>query len=513
MTTLNKNTNLLILFSVLLAVFVVPSSISGTAIALPYISADMQSDLASLQWVVNAFNLTFACFTLIWGKLSDIFGRKRSFIAGALIYTLASVGSFLANNALWLDIFRALAGVGGAAIFSCGSAIFVHVFEGNQRTKAFALFGTTAGLGITLGPTISGLLLEMWSWQVIFAMHAVALFSVLLVSTKIPSDEAADVRLSQVDFLGSLLFISSMFLLMLALSKGYDWGWESSESLLTLASGAILFILFLIRAQLAKNPVLNLSLLKNRKFLGFILVPVVASFTFVTLLTYFPTYLTGPMQLPASKAGLMMIFLTSPVLIFPLIAGKLASRGVSSKLLMYISILSMLIGTSLLLSSIDIVLNLPVLSISLLLIGIGMGMSAGLVDGEALSCVDSNEIGMAAGLLNTFRLGSEAIAVALYGSLLSSTLSEIVPVNLRALELPNIGEWVNSITSGNFVSMVEATSGVNQEFLLKEVIRTYNYAFTATNVVLGSIALLVSLMVFGLLRKEPKRSPAEASDI
>ncbi|MEP2592069.1 MAG: MFS transporter, partial [Kangiellaceae bacterium] len=102
--------NFIILFAVLLAVFVVPSSISGTAIALPYISTDIQSDLASLQWVVNAFNLTFACFTLIWGKISDIWGKKRSFFIGAFIYTLASTGSALSTNALVLDIFRALAG-------------------------------------------------------------------------------------------------------------------------------------------------------------------------------------------------------------------------------------------------------------------------------------------------------------------------------------------------------------------------------------------------------------------
>ena len=87
------------LFAVLLAVFVVPSSISGTAIALPYISNDISADLSNLQLVVNAFNLTFACFTLVWGKTSDVFGRKKSFLLGASIYTVASVGSALSHNA------------------------------------------------------------------------------------------------------------------------------------------------------------------------------------------------------------------------------------------------------------------------------------------------------------------------------------------------------------------------------------------------------------------------------
>ena len=197
----------LILTAVLLAVFVVPSSISGTAIALPYISSHIHSDLATLQWVVNAFNLTFASFTLIWGKLSDLFGRKKSFLLGAVIYTLASLGSALSHNTLLLDIFRAFAGIGGAAIFACGSAIFIHQFDGQQRTKAFALFGTTAGLGITLGPTLSGILLDTIGWQSIFYLHTLALLIVLFMSRYIPADHTQSGSVKQIDILGSILFI------------------------------------------------------------------------------------------------------------------------------------------------------------------------------------------------------------------------------------------------------------------------------------------------------------------
>lgn len=507
MNKTKQSNNFLVLFSVLLAVFVVPSSISGTAIALPYISVDIQSDLASLQWVVNAFNLTFACFTLIWGKISDVLGKKRSFFIGACIYTLASIGSALSPNALLLDIFRALAGIGGAAIFACGSAIFIHTFEGAARTKAFALFGTTAGLGITLGPTISGILLDSMGWQAIFFMHTAALFLVLIVSLNIPADKAQGGTISQIDFIGSSFFIASMFMLMLALSKGYDWGWSSQSILLSFMVSAACFVAFIIRIRVAIHPVLNLELLKNYQFLGLILVPVVASFTFVTLLTYFPTFLTGSMQYSASKSGLIMLFLTAPVLVFPLIAGKLSAKGVETNLLMYLSVISMLLGTGVLVFVVQNHISILAVAFALILIGIGMGMSAGLVDGQALSCVSKNDVGMAAGLLNTFRLGSEAIGVAIYGSLLSSIVSSMVSTKRQdhiALDTEN---WVNTISSGNFTNISDSA------LLIERMVSIYNNAFITTNIILIVIAAIFSILVVFYLNKDTRVSLRESNNL
>lgn len=507
MSKINQPNNFLILFAVLLAVFVVPSSISGTAIALPYISRSIHSDLSTLQWVVNAFNLTFACFTLIWGKISDVFGRKKSFLLGAFIYTVASIGSAFSPNTLILDVFRALAGMGGAAIFACGSSIFIHVFDGNQRTKAFALFGTTAGLGITLGPTISGILLDSIGWQSIFGMHAIALFLVLIVSSAIPSDKPHGSSMKQIDLLGSILFIGSIFVWMLVLSKGYEWGWQSQSTLLCFIGGSICLVTFIIRIKSAAHPVLNLKLLRNNKFLGLILVPVVASFTFVTLLTYFPTYLTGSMQLSASTSGLIMLFLTAPVLVCPLIAGKLSAKGVSVNLLMYISSLCMILGAVLLVAVIKNEIPLIGIATALVLIGIGMGLSAGLVDGQALSCVSESEVGMAAGLLNTFRLGSEAIAVAVYGSLLSSIVSKTVPNALQGYDSMTKESWVNSISSGNFAVFGQDSS------LMEKLIAIYNDAFITTNIILALIGVAFTLLVVFYLNRETKYPQGETNNI
>ncbi|MVC78054.1 MFS transporter [Vibrio cholerae] len=507
MTKTPQKNNFFILCAVLLAVFVVPSSISGTAIALPYISNSIHSDLSTLQWVVNAFNLTFACFTLIWGKISDVFGRKKSFLLGALIYTLASLGSAFSSTTLMLDAFRALAGIGGAAIFACGSAIFIHVFDGHQRTKAFALFGTTAGLGITLGPTISGVLLDYIGWEAIFGTHAIALFTVLIISKHIPQDNAQGGSMKQIDTLGSVLFIASIFVWMLALSKGYEWGWQSLLIFICFISGAVCFGAFIFRVKSAANPVLNLGLLRNHKFLGLILVPVVASFTFVTLLTYFPTYLTGSMSLSASNAGIIMLFLTAPVLVCPLIAGRLSAKGVNTNFLMYLSAFCMIVGATILITVVRHSMPLTGIAAGLILIGIGMGLSAGLVDGQALSCVSEKEVGMAAGLLNTFRLGSEAIAVAVYGALLSSTVSKIVPNALPVNDSMSTEDWVNTISSGNFAMLDQNSS------LMEKLVEVYNEAFVSTNIILTLIGTVVTFLVVLYLNRDTRYTKQETSSL
>ena len=192
---------------ILLAIFVVPSSISGTALALPAIGADIQAPLTSLQWVVNAFNLAFACFTLAWGALADRLGRKRCFVAGASLYVVASVLSAVAESAWLLDVARGLAGIGAAAIFSCGIAILSTHFDGPARLRAFALFGTVAGLGVSLGPTLSGLLLDSVGWRAIFWAHAVTLVIVLLGSPLITRDGQLAERTARFDVPGATLFV------------------------------------------------------------------------------------------------------------------------------------------------------------------------------------------------------------------------------------------------------------------------------------------------------------------
>ncbi|ENG3300064.1 MFS transporter [Salmonella enterica] len=487
----NKSSHTMILLCILIAVFVVPTSISGTAIALPAISADLHSQTASQQWVVNAFNLTFASFTLAWGSLADVFGSKRSFIAGAGLYFLASVISWSAGNIYVLDAARALAGIGGAAIFSCGSAILIQTFSGTRRTRAFALFGTTAGLGITFGPTISGWLLNVAGWRYIFVVHAIALFVVLSLAVTIPAAVKKTEKPS-LDIAGLLFFIVSLFLLMTGITQGAELGWNDNITLSLLGSGLILLLFFVAIEKRSPNPMVNFALLGNHYFLSMILIPVVASFCFVTLLTWFPTWLIAMKSLSPLESGLVMLALTSPVLVLPVVAGRMVTRGVSASLLLVISLVLFVGGLLLLWIFNQGSMSMWQILLSLLLVGAGMGLSAGLVDGIALSVVSPHEVGRAAGILNTFRLGSEAIAVAIYGSLMSTGIfhalaSKPVPEGSTA------NQYLADVVSGNAFT----SAGAEQTDWLESV---YTQAFSNTLLVMLIISLVISLSVVLMIR-------------
>ncbi|MER5946865.1 MFS transporter [Streptomyces sp. NPDC001904] len=499
----------LTLLAVLLAVFVVPMSISGTAVALPGIGADTHASLAPLQWVVNAFNVAFACFTLVWGSVADIIGRARAFAAGAAVFAVASLASALSGSVVLLDVARALAGIGGAAIFSCGSAILSTVFSGAARAKAFALFGTVAGVGVGLGPSLSGLLVQGLGWRWVFGLHALALALVLLAVPVMFRTLREQPGGGRVDVPGSLLFVVAMGLLITGIVQGSQWGWASAGVLGLFAAALVVLAVFVVVERRTAQPMLDLSVVANRRFLALCLVPVAASFGFVTLLTYLPSYLTAVHGESSGMAGVLMVLLTLPVFLCPMLAAKLVARGIAPMTVIYASLVCLVLGdAALTLFSPSVALG--VVALPMLITGAGMGLSAGLVDGQALELVPEEKAGMAAGFLNTLRLGSEAVAVAIYGALLATLLTSKVRDSIG--DFPGAGapsEVAGKAAGGDFAGAAQhAAPGVRHE-LTGFLTDAYDASFHTLLWILGAVCLVL-FAVIGVLGRRGRNEAAAA---
>ncbi|MFH9348993.1 MFS transporter [Kitasatospora sp. NPDC017646] len=498
----------LTLAAVLLAVFVVPMSISGTAVALPDIGTSTHADLAPLQWVVNAFNVAFACFTLVWGSIADVIGRVKAFTAGVALYALGSLASAVATNVVWLDAARALTGIGGAAIFSCGAAIISTVFDGPARAKAFAMFGTIAGIGVAIGPSLAGALVQGLGWRWVFAVHAVALALVLLavpaVSRAMPSDGGSGGR---IDVPGSALFVVAMVLLTTAIVQGSQWGWGSAGVLGLFVGAVVVLVVFVAVENRSAHPMLDLSVLRNRRFVGLCLVPVAASFGFVTMLTYLPSYLTAVTGRDTGAAGLLMLLLTAPVLILPMLAAKLVGRGVSALTLIYLSLVCLVVG-DLALTLLSPSVTVLVLAAPMLVTGAGMGLSAGLVDGQALAMVDPAKAGMAAGFLNTLRLGSEAVAVAVYGSALATVLGTRVTDGIGAHEGATQAAQVTAkAAGGDLTGAAELSGATDRKGFTDFLANAYDSAFHSVLWGLAAVGVVLLVVIAALLRGGQKTEP------
>ncbi len=406
--------------TLLLGVFLVPISIAGVATALPSIARDLGSDPTELQWVVNGFNAAFAIFTLVWGVISDHVGYKVTWLIGVIGSIAALVFCALTPNLLMLDVARILAGLFAAAIGTSTPAIISGAYEGAARTRGFALFGTALGLGLAVGPTISGGLTAAFGWRGVFVVFA------------------------------ALIAISLVF------------------------SG---FVPAVKHARHPEAKVIDFRLLRNARFMSAVLMPVIQAFGYITLLTYLPIALSSVYGLTAGQLALVMIGLTIGALIGPALGVRLVSRTgwISVHGMFYASIALMLLGNA---GMLLIAASVPlwVLLIPMILLGLSFGLPLGLIDGMAMGAVPPASSGSASGLLQFARLGSEAVVIGVYAAVIAALIAaRIADPRLAedvASGLPgHAGDYVPAFVVGQIAILVAVVLGLIATIVLHGVVR------------------------------------------
>lgn len=359
---------------VVAAVFLMPLGVTGTAVALPGIAEELGSDAAGLQWAVNAFNVSFAISTIAAGLLTDRVGPKPLFTVGLGILFIGSDLSALAPTLLVLDLARLLAGIGGGAIVASASALLGRLYApGPERRRAFALFGSTIGLGLALGPTICGGIVTASGWRAVFVTTAVLAGALLCLSFRIRAGRSAAV----------------------------------SE-------------------PAATSP--DVSVQARRRLAALMVAPLAAAVGFVTMVSYLPTALSAVLGMHPAQIGVFLLPMTVPVLLGPMLAARAIARSdrVTSVGVIYASLGALIVG-DLGLLCLSPELSPAWLLLPLLLIGLGYGLPLGLIDGEAVGAAPEHRRGTATGILNAVRTGGAALAVAVYGYAMIVILSARLP--------------------------------------------------------------------------------------
>ncbi|MQA10274.1 MAG: MFS transporter [Pseudonocardiaceae bacterium] len=422
----------LALLVVLLGYLTLPMLMSGTTIALPTIGTAVGASGAALQWVVVGYFLTASSLMLVAGSLGDLFGRRRVFAAGALVYATGSLASAFAGGVLLLDLARTVSGIGAAGVMASGGAILGSTFTGAARTRAFAALGTTAGVGLAVGPTLSGWLVGSLGWRAFFAVFA-AIGLLILAGTTVMTETRAT-RRPRIDALGSVTLIGALALVMFGVNQAADAGWASASVLLPLAVGMGLAVTFTVIERHAPYPVLDLAVLRNRRFAAWCLACLFVSAGPSGVLAFLPTFLQGVNGASTQLAGLTMMLLTAPVLLMPQVGAWVVNRGVAPRLLITISLLLLAIGNGWL-TVLHPGIGVGGLAGPLLTIGIGMGLMIGTTDAQAMNEVAPERLGMAAGLLNTVRGGGTTLVTTLFGTALINLLQARLGSTQTAVEV------------------------------------------------------------------------------
>src|SRR5665213_1316648 len=255
----------LILILLALAQFMVVLDVSIVNVALPAIQSAFHMSQTTLQWIITAYTLTFGGFLLLGGRSADLFGRRKTFMMGIALFTVASLADGLSQSGSALIIFRGIQGLAGAFMSPAAlSIVLVTYREGHERNLALSVWGAVAAGGAAVGVLLGGIVTQYLGWRWNFFINVpVAIFVFTMAFRLVPSHEAEE-RENSLDLLGAVTITGALMMLVYALTKAPDNGWTSSTTIGFLIGTAALLAVFLINEARVKHPLVPLKIFKTR---------------------------------------------------------------------------------------------------------------------------------------------------------------------------------------------------------------------------------------------------------
>ncbi|MBO9534166.1 MAG: MFS transporter [Solirubrobacteraceae bacterium] len=385
-------------------------------VALPAIQTDLKLSDTGLQWIVNGYTLAFGGFLLLGGRLGDISGRKKIFVAGVAIFTFASLMNGLAQNEAMLVGFRALQGLGGALLSPAALAIITTEFEGPERAKAMSVWGAIAGLGAALGLLLGGALVEWTSWEWIFLVNVpIGALVIFFALTQI-ADTRAENAPSH-DIMGAITGTGGLVSLVFAITQTQEHGWGSGIVLGFLALAVVLFAIFYFAERGHEDPLVPLNIFQTRSVAAANSVGLLAFAAIFPFFFFLSLFMQQVLQYDALKTGVAFLPFSASIIFTATAASQIVPKmGVR---------ISAMIGTGMgLLGMLGFAVLLdvdspyfPNILIPMVLLAVGMGFIFVPLTFLATSKVEASKAGLASGLFNTTQQVGGAFGLAILATL------------------------------------------------------------------------------------------------
>ncbi len=413
-----KNLKKIALISaVCLGTFMATLDISIVNVALPAIQQDLSTDLATLQWVVDAYALCLSALILSVGPISDRYGRKKIWLIGVAVFTLGSLVCTMADSANHLLIGRIIQGVAAAALIPGALSIITHAFPNDiERIKVIGSWSAVSALSLIIGPILGGFLVHTSSWSVIFLINIpIGILTLLLGYYGIK--ESADPDKVSLDPIGQLLSIIGLGCLTFGLIEAGVSGWLALKTLLFIFIGVISLIVFMVVEKKIKNPLFPFHLFNNRSFFQYNLTSFVLGFATYSNVFFIAIFLQKGQGWNALETGWRMApeFIAMAILSFSF-----------SRLSAYFSIRKLMIAglvligsSSLLLATVSFITPYYIMSIYLFILGAGMGLATPAVGALVMSSIEPAYSGIASSTMNALRQTGMTLGIALLGTLMT----------------------------------------------------------------------------------------------
>ncbi len=397
------------------ALFMIMLDNTVVNVALPSIQRDLGASISGLEWTINGYTLSFAVLLATGGRLGDIFGRRRIFLFGVVIFALSSATAGFAQNPTDLVASRVVQGVGAALMMPGTLSIITDAFPAHERGKAMGTWAGVSALALAVGPVLGGFLTEHVSWRAIFCLNIpVAIGAV--TATIFAVRESRDTTVGrEVDYLGVAALTGALTALVLALVEGNDWGWGSAGTVGLLAGSALAFAAFVAIELRVRAPMVEFRFFADRNFLGAVVVALIITFAMMGVFFFLALYMQDILRYSPLEAGVRFLPSTLMIVGVAPVAGRLADRFGPR----WLMVAGLLILTASLYTFSGIAVDSTYLDLlpGFMLLGIGIALTMSPMTSAAMNAVAVEKAGIASGVLSMFRMVGGSLGIAVTGAI------------------------------------------------------------------------------------------------
>jgi EmrB/QacA subfamily drug resistance transporter len=444
-----------VLLATSLGVLLAQIDTSVVNLGLRSIAGDLNAGVSEMQWVIDAYNVVYASLLLTGGTLGDLYGRRRIFLLGIILFTIGTIACALAPNAAVLIAGRSISGLGAAFALPMSLVLLTLAYPGREeRAHAMGIWASCNGLAFIVGPTFGGWLVDSVGWRSIFYMSLPACAAALFL-TLYAIEESTEPEGRRLDLPGQALAIVALGGFALAAIEGSHWGWNA-PLFVVLAGAALAAIAFVWVEARTPGPLLPLSFLRLPIFSAALAVAGLMTFGMYALLFIMPLYFQTIRGATPFIAGLELLPMSVSFVIVSQLVGYL-TNNLGPRIIMTAGMACMGFG-ALAIAFVPEDTSLISIGLALFVVGIGLGLNTAPVNGVAVAAVPPARSGTASGLLNTARMVGATMGVAILGSVFATYAGQqaniaggFMPGLRAALTAAGLAELLGALVAAAFI--------------------------------------------------------------
>ncbi len=451
----------LVLVIVALGQFMVVLDATVVNVALPSIQRSLHFSTGSLEWVINAYALTFGGFLLLGGRAGDLFGRRRLFVLGLVLFSTASLVNGLAQSATMLVIGRGVQGIGGALVSPAALSVLTTSFaEGRERARALGVWSAVAVGGSAVGLLVGGVLTQLASWQWVFFVNVPVGALTLLLAFRFVPESRAEGAEGRMDLAGAVSVTAGLMLLVYAIVNAQSWGWTSGATVGLGTAALAILAGFTVLQSRRRHPLVRLGILRLRTVSAGNAVMLLVAAGMFALFFFASIYVQEVQGYTPLRAGLAFLPMTGMII---------AGAGIAQAVVRRIGVRALtMTGLALAAAGQLVLISLPVhasyaanLLPGLLVMSLGMGLTFAPVTLLATSRVEARDAGLASGLLNTAQQVGAALGLAVLSTLAVNATAAVLAAHAGAASpLLRAGALVDGFHVAFLVGGVLMAAGV-----------------------------------------------------